>query len=264
MPAAPLRDWEPAPRARLEAADRRVLNSINQALAAFRGNPLTTIGDLFAGRSMLLTYPELDVYPERGPSDYYGITKSAEGKLVPDWPVGDGPRVFVYLYHYYKGLASLADALARQRCSTLALCRGVNSDIKGRHHGGSVYFAEEPMSVSRVLPQADIVICHASHQMTAQALLAGKPLLLLPTQLEQFLITRRVVRYGAARDSRRKLVMTTASGRRHFVRALPAWEAAQSKVAQTIGTDAFAALVEQSKRVARTVARELGKGDGRG
>src|SRR5438552_11636591 len=53
------------------------------------------------------------------------------------------------------------------------------------------------MSVSRMLPQADMVICHASHQMTAQALLAGKPLLLLPTQLEQFLITRRVVRYGA-------------------------------------------------------------------
>jgi UDP:flavonoid glycosyltransferase YjiC (YdhE family) len=33
--------------------------------------------------------------------------------------------------------------------------------------------------------------------MTAQALLAGKPVLLAPTQLEQFLIMRRVVRYGA-------------------------------------------------------------------
>ena len=33
--------------------------------------------------------------------------------------------------------------------------------------------------------------------MTAQALLAGRPLLAVPTQLEQFLITRRVVRYGA-------------------------------------------------------------------
>ena len=33
--------------------------------------------------------------------------------------------------------------------------------------------------------------------MTAQALLAGKPVLLLPTQLEQFLIMRRVVRFGA-------------------------------------------------------------------
>ena len=33
--------------------------------------------------------------------------------------------------------------------------------------------------------------------MTAQGLLAGKPLLLLPTQLEQFLIMRRLVRFGA-------------------------------------------------------------------
>ena len=78
------------------------------------------------------------------------------------------------------------------------------------------------------------------------------------------LARRDLVRYGHAHDSRRKLVVTTASGRRQFVRALPAWEAAQSKVAQTIGTDAFAALVEQLKRVARAVARELGKGDGRG
>jgi UDP:flavonoid glycosyltransferase YjiC (YdhE family) len=53
------------------------------------------------------------------------------------------------------------------------------------------------MSVSRLLPQADIVVSHGSHQMTAQALLAGKPVLLLPTQLEQFLIMRRLVRFGA-------------------------------------------------------------------
>lgn len=53
------------------------------------------------------------------------------------------------------------------------------------------------MAVSRLLPQCDVVLCHGSHQMTAQALLAGKPVLLMPTQLEQFLITRRVVRYGA-------------------------------------------------------------------
>ena len=33
MPAPPLRDWLPAPRAQLEAADRRVLDSINQTLA---------------------------------------------------------------------------------------------------------------------------------------------------------------------------------------------------------------------------------------
>jgi UDP:flavonoid glycosyltransferase YjiC (YdhE family) len=53
------------------------------------------------------------------------------------------------------------------------------------------------MSASQLLAKCDLVVCHGSHQMTAQALLAGKPVLLLPTQLEQFLIMRRVVRFGA-------------------------------------------------------------------
>ena len=73
------------------------------------------------------------------------------------------------------------------------------------------------------------------------------------------LVARDLLRYGAAGDSRRKLVVTTPSGRRRFVRAVPAWQAAQSEVANTIGKDAFEALVEQSKRVARAVA-----GDARG
>ena len=41
-------------------------------------------------------------------------------------------------------------------------------------------------------------ICrHGSHQTTAEALLKGRPVLLMPTHVEQFLTTRRVVRYGA-------------------------------------------------------------------
>jgi UDP:flavonoid glycosyltransferase YjiC (YdhE family) len=197
MPSPPLRHWEPAPRARLEAADRRVLLAINSALAGYDARPIATIGELFTGRAMLLTYPELDIYPERGPSDYYGITDSGEGKAAPEWPAGEGARVFAYLYHYYKGLEPLLAALAALKLPALVFCRGIDPKLKEKHGCGSVHFSDEPMSVSRLLPQCGLVVCHASHQMTAQALLAGKPVLLLPTQLEQFLIMRRVVRYGA-------------------------------------------------------------------
>src|SRR5712691_8704605 len=184
MPSPPLRHWEPTPRARLEAADRRV-------------RPLATIGELFAGRLMLLTYPELDIYPERGPSDYYGITDSGEGKAAPDWPAGSGPRLFAYLYSYFKGLDPLLAAIAALKSRTLVFCRGIDPKLKERYDGASIRFSAEAMSVSRLLPQADIVVSHGSHQMTAQALLAGKPVLLLRTHLEQFLITRRLVRFGA-------------------------------------------------------------------
>jgi len=197
MPSPPLRHWEPAPRARLEAADRRVLHVINTVLSGHGVRPLATIGELFAGRSMLLTYPELDIYPERGPSDYYGITDSGEGTAVPDWPAGAGGRLFAYLYPYFKGLDPLLAAIAALKSPTLVFCRDIDPTLREKYAGGSIHFSAEAMSVSKVLPQADAVVCHGSHQMTAQALLAGKPVLLLPTQLEQFLIMRRLVRFGA-------------------------------------------------------------------
>ena len=197
MPSPPLRDWEPAPRARLEAADRRVLEVINSVLSGYGARPLATIGELFDGRLMLLTYPEIDIYPERGLSDYYGITDSGEGKAVPDWPEGSGPRLFAYLYTYFKGLDPLLAAIAARNQPALVFCRGMDPKLKEKYENSSIRFAAEAMSVSRVLPGADLVVCHASHQMTAQALLAGKPALMLPTQLEQFLIMRRLVRFGA-------------------------------------------------------------------
>jgi hypothetical protein len=197
MPSPPLRHWDPAPRSRLEAADRRVLEVINTVLSGHGVRPLATIGELFAGRSMLLTYPELDIYPERGPSDYYGITDSGEGKAVPDWPAGTGARLFAYLYSYFKGLDPLLAAIAALKSPTLVFCRGIDPKLREKYAGSSIRFSAEAMSVSKLLPQAHAVVCHGSHQMTAQALLAGKPVLLLPTQLEQFLIMRRLVRFGA-------------------------------------------------------------------
>jgi len=197
MPSAPLKHWEPAPRARLEASDRRVLEVINSVLSGYGAPQLSTLGELFEGRLMLLTYPEIDIYPERGPSDYYGITDSGEGKAVPDWPEGSGPRLFAYLYSYFGGLDPLLAAIAARRQPALVFCRGIDAKLKEKYAESAIRFSDEPMAVSRVLPGADMVVCHASHQMTAQALLAGKPVLLLPTQLEQFLIMRRLVRFGA-------------------------------------------------------------------
>jgi len=174
-----------------------VLHAINTVLSEHGVRPLAAIGELLAGRLMLLTYPELDIYPERGPSDYYGITNSGEGKAAPDWPAGSGPRLFAYLYSYFKGLDPLLAAIAGLKSPTLVFCRGIDPKLREKYDGGSVRFSAEAMSVSQLLPQADIVVCHGSHQMTAQALLAGKPVLVLPTQLEQFLIMRRLVRFGA-------------------------------------------------------------------
>jgi len=197
FPSPALRDWEAAPAARLEAADRQVLAAINAMLAARGSAPLGTLGELFTPHAILLTYPELDVYPARGAADFMGIVPTGERGAEPLWPAASGPRMFAYLYSYYAGLPNLLAALADLDVPTLVFCRGIDAALREKFRAAPIAFSDSPMSVARALPQADLVICHGSHQMTAQALLAGKPLLLLPTQVEQMLISRRVERLGA-------------------------------------------------------------------
>jgi len=197
FPTPALREWESVPIQALQAADLQSLETINATLSRYRSAPLGTLGELYVSRSVLLTYPELDTYVNRADAQYVGIAPTGEGGIVPVWPEGSGPRVFAYLYSHYIGLPNLLAALAELDVPTLAFCRGIDPGLKARYQSSTLDLPDAPMSVSAMVPQSDFVICHANHQMTAQALLAGKPLLLLPTQVEQMLIARRVERIGA-------------------------------------------------------------------
>lgn len=197
FPTPAFREWENSDPALLQAADKQVLDAINLALGDYGSPPIPSLGDLFDPNAMLLTFKELDIYPDRQGGNFLGIVSTGERGAVPVWPAASGPRVFAYLYSYYVGLPGLLSALADLDVPTLIFCRGIDPALKARYESSTVHFSDTPMAVSEVIPRADLVICHGSHQMTAQALLAGKPLLLLPTHVEQALIARRVERIGA-------------------------------------------------------------------
>lgn len=196
FPSPPLRDWEPAPRQRVVSADRQVLQSINGVLGRYGALPIQSLGDLFIERTLLLTYPELEMYPERGRSEYYGITPGA-GRKILQWPA-QRPRILAYLYHYYPHLDTLLPAISRAGGTSIIVIAGAAAGLIQRHASDCLQITTELLDFPAMATNADLVICHASHQTTAEALLSGCPLLLLPTQLEQFLTTRRVIRFGAA------------------------------------------------------------------
>lgn len=197
FPTPALCEWEAAPMQAMVAADKQALEAINTVLQARTAAPFATLGALYSGRLLLLTYPELDIYARSEPATYLGIVPTGEGGGTPTWPRGSGPRVFAYVQNSYPGTERLTRSLRALDVPTLAFVRGLIAADCARLGSESVVVTSSPMSVAQMLPQADLVICHASHQMTAQALLAGKPLLLLPTQVEQMLNARRVERIGA-------------------------------------------------------------------
>jgi UDP:flavonoid glycosyltransferase YjiC (YdhE family) len=193
FPSPPLADWGAAPVAELAAADRCVLEVINSVLRASRVSELATIGELIEPRAFLLTYPELDVYGPRTGGEYLGVLEAPAAGVRAKWPPG-APRVFLFLPPDHPQLTRLVNALDEWGWPAAGYLRG-GASIEAVP--SNVNFSSQPLDVARALSESHLVVSHAGHTFAAQTLLAGRPALLLPMHLEQFLTMRRVVRMGA-------------------------------------------------------------------
>lgn len=160
-----------------------------------------------AGSSLdaLLRYPtrwydctqEADPYGPRDDGVYVGPTGHPEQTLQVGWPEGaaDAPKVFVYL----RGEAQVAAVLDALRCiDARVICAwpGADNDAIQRMNGPGRTVAGCAVDLSTVLHECDAVVNYGSTTFVNQALLAGKPQMMLPTDVEKWLVASRVVAQG--------------------------------------------------------------------
>jgi len=88
-------------------------------------------------------------------------------------------------------------ALDQSGCRTLCFLPEVAAGRPAPLVSPHIHYAGRPVDLAQALPQASLLISHAGESTLAQALLAGVPMLLLPTQTEQFLNAQRVAQLGA-------------------------------------------------------------------
>jgi UDP:flavonoid glycosyltransferase YjiC (YdhE family) len=208
-PLPSFRPWLDVPADRLQRSEREVLAVVNGALLALGAERrLSGLAELFeADEAFLCTVPELDHYP-RDQGHYWGPAFDALGGDEPQWPSSDGPKIFVYMPGTWAGLPRLLQELAGLRASVLLYLPGLALAAAASYAGPSMRISARPLRMAQVLRECDLVVCHAGHGTVAAALLAGRPLLVIPEQVEQLLVARAVVKLGAARmvnpDSRPK------------------------------------------------------------
>jgi DNA-binding MarR family transcriptional regulator len=70
------------------------------------------------------------------------------------------------------------------------------------------------------------------------------------------LARRSLVKSQVGGDARQRLVSSTAKGRRTFVAALPAWEAAQAQIGAMMGKTNFSRLAKQTRNIAGLIAAD--------
>jgi hypothetical protein len=184
--------------ARLVADDQRVLELINQVHAVQDARPMHRLGDLYAQAPFqaLQTWPALDCFGPRTHATYLGMD-TLRGKQIPRWPSGVGPKVYGYLSNF-PGLERLLLALESQQVCALLLVRDLPEAMRGRFTGGQISFVDSLLDLAQVGQQADWVVHHGNHGISAAFLMAGVPQLAIPLHQEHLLGALRLVEQACA------------------------------------------------------------------
>ncbi len=204
-PLPNMRPWQKLSAAQLLAIEDRALASINQVLHGFGKPPLTALHQLFdVAEEALITYPELDHYDNRGPARYWGSLPNAAIGIAPPWPTTSGAtkRIFAYLRAETPHVEAALQALQQSGQATVIYFPGMPETLRSKWQApqtAHMVFVTEPVDIECAAREADLAITYSSLATTTAFLMAGKPLLLLPSHLEQFLLARRVVEMGAGR-----------------------------------------------------------------
>lgn len=198
-PLPNMRPWETIAEERLLEVEIRVLASINAVLERFGQPPLEAVAQLFdVAEDALLGFPELDPYAsELSGRRYWGNLGDSGVGAAPVWPDGPGKRVFAYLRHDIPHHEEALAALRALGQPAIVFFPGATPALIGRYAAPHLVFSPVLIDMAQTARQADAAITYGSNQTTTSFLLMGKPLLLLPGQLEQYLLARRVEEMGA-------------------------------------------------------------------
>ena len=200
------RPWDPEPTERLAKLDEAATAAMNRALgAAGSGVRLASVEALFeVAATFLCNFAELDHYDGREDSDYYGPIYADSLGIEPPWPRGDGTRVFAYLNGAHLAFRPLLAALRELGTRTVLYARGLDPAEAAAAGSADLRVVTEPVHLGHALTDSGMIICQGIGTASA-ALVAGRPVLLLPEYLEQIMtlncLARRGLGAGVARDA---------------------------------------------------------------
>ena len=251
VPLPNMRYWEKFDTPQVQRSEDGVVERINKVLGAMKIAPLAHMEDLFkADAQFLLGFGELDHYPQRKNGNYLGIFPSAMNADEPKWPAAGNRRVFAYL-HPFKTLPVLLQVLKKLGLRTLIYAPDVPDEFKKKHASESIAWAARPLDMKKVAAQCDLGITSGTYGTTCDLLLAGKPVLMMPQNLERIMVTRRVLQTRAglvAPINRPKLFgprLRALLADKRFIEAARAFARRHAKFTQAWQTETMLAAIEK-------------------
>ena len=198
-PLPSIRPWENIGADRLRRAEQVVVEHLNTIAEVYHRPRLNGIADLYRyAVRWLATLAELDHYGFRDGECYCGpVAFHGYGETL-DWRAPDKPHLFAYLRPGIPGFESLLQALSRLAAEVIVVAPEGVGRFSQQGDNQRLRVVERPIRLdSAWLGQTDLAVTYAGAGTVANCLLAGTPMLLLPQNVEQYLMSLRVEQLGA-------------------------------------------------------------------
>jgi rhamnosyltransferase subunit B len=175
-------------------ANAHVLETIQETLGGKGRQPLRSLSDLLETEASFVTcLPELDPYASmRG--------EAAVGPVEPmaSMATTATQKFFAYLSMEMPGCQDVLVTLAQSGFQGRAFVRGADDALRQRMGAMGLEILTRPESIEKIVSESYVVVHHGSLAMAHHALAAGRPQLVFPGHLEQFLTSRRLAGLGVA------------------------------------------------------------------
>jgi UDP:flavonoid glycosyltransferase YjiC (YdhE family) len=199
-PMPSLRSWVALDPAALRRLDGMVTKAVRDAFARVdaQARAPETMADVYkAHGNLLCTWPEIDPFGARAQGEYLGMQEDPAAGAVASWKGSSRPRILAYLKPHDPRFAAILESIRSLAGEAIVVAPGLEPARAQMLTTASVRVLAEPLRLPPLLAEADLFVGHGGAGSVERALAAGVALALLPIQLEQYLIGRRVVEAGA-------------------------------------------------------------------
>ncbi|MBD9359928.1 glycosyltransferase [Methylomonas fluvii] len=189
-PLPSIRPWETIDDNRLCRSEECVLERLNAIATALGERTLSQISELFedAGK-ILATFGELDHYGMRNGENYTGPIYRRDAGQAIGWSTKHNTHIFAYLRPSVPGFEALLTALSKLSAEVIVVAPGIRRALAEELVTPRFQVFSRPGRLdSKLLKSTDIAITYGGIGTVSACLLAGIPLLLVPQNIEQYLM----------------------------------------------------------------------------
>lgn len=174
----------------------KVINSVRQD---YKAPPIAAIGDLFkADATFLSGFRATDYFnTHRLNAIYCGSALAVSiGTHEPRWKSGLSQKNVAYLKHRDPRSSTILKILASMQARTLCFYSESKSEDIKEFADSSLVVSNIPFNLDKAYSEAAVIICHGGQGVVNEALNRGIPLIVVPTQAEQYFIAEKIKALG--------------------------------------------------------------------